>query len=116
MRAIERGYRLQYCPNLKALNIGAGETTFADPLTERVYVHSARLYFGIKRYLYTRRNIPYLIAFVFLFTLHLTAHLVRTHSMDKFPLIVKLAKLGTLLRGRSPVRRNPIPIPRGPYA
>jgi GT2 family glycosyltransferase len=98
MRALERGYRFQLCLNLKALNLGAGQSSFGSPVIDRVCVHAARLYVGTKRYLYIRRSLPRFILFAVAFAVHLTAHLIRTRSIDKLPLVVRLANLQALLR------------------
>ena len=94
LRALKRGYRIIYCPKMRALNTrpeggtlavgGVGQLTDYD-----IHQISARLYIGIKRYKDLFPNPIKLSAFLAIYFSHMTLYLSRKDALKAWPLIIQ---------------------------
>jgi len=99
LRALNRNYKILYCPDLKVTNLCAGTGTLVVPaigaLTNSdIYIEAARLYVGIKRYQHLQPNVFKLIAFITIYFAHMTVYLLRSRAIHAFPRIIQQAHLG----------------------
>jgi GT2 family glycosyltransferase len=102
LRALRRGYRILYCPELKVLNTafkkGTLNTNQLGVLTDYdIYIESARLYVGVKRYKYIFPNIFKLISFLLVYISHMTIYLWRNKALHAWAEIIKSSRLQELL-------------------
>ena len=102
LRALKRGYRILYCPELKVLNTafkkGTLNTNRLGGLTDYdIYIESARLYIGIKRYLYIYPSLFNLAFFLLLYVSHMTIYLYRKRALNAWPEIIKHSHIQELL-------------------
>jgi len=101
LRALKRGYLIQYCPELKVQDTRAGKSVLAATQTgaltkSQLYVNAARLYVGVKRYKYIFPDSFKLIAFLVLYFPHLTLFLLRKRMLHAMPKIVQQSNVLSL--------------------
>ncbi|MGH2414400.1 MAG: glycosyltransferase family 2 protein, partial [Microcystaceae cyanobacterium] len=102
LRALMRGYRILYCPELKVLNTafdkGTLNTDRSGSLTDYdIYVEAARLYVGIKRYKYISPNPLKLFAFLVIYFSHMTLYLCRKGALNEWSAILQRSRVQKLL-------------------
>jgi GT2 family glycosyltransferase len=101
LRAIKRGYRIQYFPDLKVLNTafqkGTLNTNCLKGLNDYdIYIESARLYVGVKRYKCISPNFFKLFSFLLIYASHMTIYLWRKEALSSWPLIVQNSRIQKL--------------------
>ena len=94
LRALKRGYHIQYCPALRVQDTCAGKSVLAASKTgtltkSQIYVNAARLYVGIKRYKYLFPDHLKLTAFLGIYFLHITVFLARKRMLHLLPDIIQ---------------------------
>ncbi len=95
LRALKHGYKILHCPELRAIHAGAGrqsslEENGVGSLTQyEICVEAARLYVGIKRYKNLFPNPIKLVAFLILYSVHMTAYLLKRGAIQAWPEIVR---------------------------
>jgi len=100
LRALKRGFRIVYVPELQVRDIGV-KSTLSSPsignLTDyEIYIEAARLYVGIKRYKNLFPHLPKLMLFVSVYFIHMTLYLLKRHSLKGLPEIVKRSRIERL--------------------
>jgi glycosyltransferase involved in cell wall biosynthesis len=104
LRAVKNGFKIVCLPSLKSLDIGAGRGTLIDDVGEvklsmyQVYIESARLYIGIKRYYIIDRSFVRLMLFLIVYIVHMTVYLLKRGELHKLRLIVETANIDRLFR------------------
>lgn len=98
LRAIKLNYQILYCPDLKVLDMGSYKGTLASEhsgsITEyEIYVESARLYVGVKRFKALFPNPFKLIAFISIYFTHMTFYLLKRHSLNAMPKIIRRSQI-----------------------
>lgn len=93
LRAIRAGYTILFCPDLKALPSCFGEGSLVTPsiagmTNYELYIESARLYVGIKRYKYLFPNFFKLITFVSIYLIHIILFLTKRQALQALPTIL----------------------------
>ena len=101
LRALKAGYRILYCPELKASHLCFENGTLALETVRNlsnyeVYVEAARLYVGIKRYKNIFPNIFYLTAFIIAYFCHMTIYLLRNNALNVYPTIIRRSNIDRL--------------------
>lgn len=101
LRALKRGYRILYCPELRALNTrpeggtlavgGVGKLTDYD-----IHQIAARLYIGIKRYRDLFPSPLKLVAFFVIYFSHMTIYLLKKRAIKAWPLIIERSQIQKL--------------------
>lgn len=102
LRALKRGYRIQYFPELKVLNTafqkGTLNTNCSRGLNDYdIYIEAARLYVGVKRYKCISPNLFKLFSFLLVYVSHMTIYLWRKGALNAWPLIVQHSRLQRVL-------------------
>lgn len=102
LRALKRGYKIIYCPELQVLNMafeqGTLNTNRSSSLKDYdIYIEAARLYVGIKRYKYIFPNYLKLVAFIAVYFSHIVVYLFRKGSLKELPAIVQRSRIQKLL-------------------
>ena len=101
LRAIKRGYQIQYCPELHVSDTCAGKSVLAANQTgtltkSQLYVNAARLYVGVKRYKYLFPNPLKLTAFLCIYFPHITLFLMRKKMLHALPSLIRQSNVATL--------------------
>lgn len=102
LRALKRGYKILYCPELKVLHDGSNNKSTLivaeiGSLTKyEICVEAARLYVGIKRYKDLFPNPLKLLAFTSYYFLHMTAFLLKRGSLQAWPEIIRRSQIQRL--------------------
>jgi GT2 family glycosyltransferase len=101
LRALKRGYRITYCPELKVLNTAFEQGTLNTDRSSNlkdydIYIESARLYVGIKRYKYIFPNFWKLFGFLAVYFSHMTIYLSRKSALHEWPAIIQRSQLKKL--------------------
>lgn len=96
LRALNRGYRIRFLPEMRVLDRGSGESTLHTHAVGRLTdydlcVEAARLYVGIKRYRKLTPSRLRLVAFVGLYAVHMTVFLLRKGALPAWPEILRRA-------------------------
>lgn len=102
LRALKRGYRIMYCPELNVLNTrfrqGELRETLIGNLTNYdIHQEAARLNIGIKRYKHIFPNLFQLITFIVVYFSHMTIYLLRQGAFKAWPLIIQRSSFTKLL-------------------
>lgn len=97
LRLKKRGYKIQYCQDLRVLHNCPGKGTLYIPkigdLTDyEIYIEAARLYIGIKRYKSIFPNPLKLSLFMGIYFPHMIVFLLRKHALTALPLILARSK------------------------
>lgn len=98
LQAVELGYTILLCPELKVIDTRAGQSTldkggYGKVSEYEIYIEAARLYIGIKRYREVEPNILKLIAFVIVYVVHMSAYLFRQQALKAWPDLIRHAHL-----------------------
>ena len=101
LRALKRGYRILYCPELRVLDIcpnsGSLPKLEIGGLKEyKIYSEASRLYIGIKRYRYITPNVFKLWGFISVYFVHMTFYLLKRGSLSAFPEILRRSNIQKL--------------------
>lgn len=105
LRAIRRGYKILYCPELRA-DINPIESVLATGTIAAgigginnydLHVEAARLYVGIKRYKDLFPNPLKLIVFLFIYFLQMSKYLLKNKAIHAWPEIVRRSHIQRLL-------------------
>lgn len=104
LRALKRGYKILYRPELKVVNTGFKKGTlnnYTDQLSSlsnyEIYIEAARLYVGIKRYKYIFPDFLKLYSFLFVYIAHMTIYLLRKKSLNSWQKIIQTSSVYKLL-------------------
>ncbi|MFW6296530.1 MAG: glycosyltransferase family 2 protein [Halothece sp.] len=111
LRALRRGYRIIYCPELKVSSHRLNAPTLRDQWVGKltnynIHQEAARLNIGIKRYKYLFPNYWKLILFLIIYFSHMTIYLLRKQALRAWPLIIQRSQMWQLLFGDAPVIPN----------
>ena len=98
LQALELGYSILLCPELKVIDTRPGQSTFEKGgygkiSKYEIYIEAARLYIGIKRYREVEPNILKLIAFLIVYVVHMTIYLFRKQALKAWPDLIRHAHL-----------------------
>lgn len=101
LRAVQQGYKIVHCPDLKVTHMGADSSSSLAEATDNITnyeisVEAARLYVGIKRYKYLCPNPFKLLAFVVLYVVHMTAYLLKRGAINVWPEILRRSHIQRL--------------------
>lgn len=111
LRALRRGYRIIYCPELKVTSHRLGTPTLRDKwvgdLTNYdIHQEAARLNIGIKRYKYLFPNSLKLTGFLIVYFSHMTIYLLKKRALKAWPLIIQRSQIRQLLLSDAKVITN----------
>jgi GT2 family glycosyltransferase len=101
LRALKRGYKIVYCPELNIINTRPGKSTFqvgayGDITDYDLYVEAGRLYVGIKRYKILQPNSLKLIAFIFIYFTHMSVYLFKKKALNALFEIIRRSHIQKL--------------------
>ena len=101
LRALKRGYRVVYVPELRARDTGSAKGTLNVPsignLTDyEIYTEAARLYVGIKRYKNLFPDPIRLLLFISVYFVHMTLYLLKRRSLGGLAEIVRRSQIERL--------------------
>jgi GT2 family glycosyltransferase len=102
LRALKEGYRILYCPELRAFHTRSSGGILYVPtigkLTDYdIHQEAARLHIGVKRYKDLFPNPFNLIAFLAIYFSHLTIFLLRKNALKAWPQIIQRSHIQQLL-------------------
>jgi GT2 family glycosyltransferase len=103
LRAIKRGYKILYCPELQVRGIAedstleVGTTGIGGLSNYELHIEAARLYIGIKRYKDLFPNFWKLVAFIILYFLQMTKYLLQKRAIQAWPEILRRSRIQKLL-------------------
>ena len=102
MRALKRGYRILYCPELKVLNTRFRTGTLRENLVGEltnydIHQQAARLHIGIKRYKEIYPNFLNLSALLLIYFAHMTLFLYRKQALKAWPYLIERSDIKKLL-------------------
>ena len=102
LRALKRGYRILYCPELKVLNTRFRTGTLRENLVGEltnydIHQQAARLHIGIKRYKEIYPNFLNLSAFLLIYFAHMTLFLYRKQALKAWPYLIERSDIKKLL-------------------
>ncbi len=105
LRAIKRGYKILYCPELKAdiypvnsvLATGTSDLDIGGLNYYDLNIEAARLYIGIKRYKDLFPNPLKLIAFLLIYFLQMSRYLFKNKAIQAWPEIIRRSRIQRLL-------------------
>jgi len=94
LRALKCGYRIAFCAEMKVVDICFGSSTVPSSRTGRllsydIYAEASRFYIGVKRYKNLFPNPLKLLAFIWIYFVHMVIYLIRRGSLDVLPKIIQ---------------------------
>ena len=94
LQAIKQGYSILHCPELKVVDTRSGQSTlkkggFGKITKYEIYIESARLYVGIKRYKSIYPNPVKLASFLLIYFFHMNIYLLRKKAFMSWWKIIK---------------------------
>lgn len=100
LRAVQQGYKIVDCPNLKVTHMGADSSSMTEAAGNitnyEISIEAARLYVGVKRYKYLFPNPFKLLAFVVIYVVHMTAYLLKRGAIHVWPQILRRSQIQRL--------------------
>ena len=102
LQAIKQGYSILHCPELKVEDTRSGQSTlkkdgFGQMTQYEIYIESARLYVGIKRYKNIYPNRLKLIIFLLIYFVHMNIYLLRKKAFLSWFEIIEYSHFKNLL-------------------
>ncbi len=107
LRALKRGYKIVHDPKLRVVHAGAGANSslhvpdIGTMTNYEISVEAARLYIGIKRYKDLFPDLGKLLVFISLYTVHMTAYLLKRGSIQAWPEIIRRSRIQRLWQSYS---------------
>ena len=102
LQAIKQGYSILHCPELKVVDTRSGQSTlkkesFGQITKYEIYIESARLYVGIKRYQNIYPNPLKLGLFLSIYFVHMNLYLFRKKALTSWFKILKYSHFKNVL-------------------
>ena len=102
LQAIKQGYNIAHCPELKVVDTRSGKSTLKQDSVGQmtkyeIYIESARLYVGIKRYKNIFPDPLKLASFLLIYFAHMNIYLLRKNSLFSWFKIIEYSHFNDIL-------------------